>query len=130
MRNKMTNRLFVLGDADLVRRRAEGLLLSNQLHLLRDLSEALTNSIRALARTAESRMGAEVVVCGGDEILFLVEEERFNEAIVQTMMADFSAQCGLTISFGVGRSSGSAFLELTRAKARGPGTLRYSTEAL
>jgi hypothetical protein len=116
--------LFVLGDADQVRRRIEGLLLSDNLETLRGLSLSLTEGIQRIAHLAQSEMNASVIFSGGDDILFLVKPVAYSDSRIHEFMSEFRNCTGVTISFGVGRSAEEAYLNLTRAKAAGPGTLK------
>ena len=119
----MNNYLYVLGDADQVRRRIESLLLSNRLEVLKALSSSLTSAIQNLALEAQRSMKAEVVLCGGDETLFLVEPMSFSEKLIRSLMDEFFHATGVTISFGVGETIEKAYLNLARAKAAGPASL-------
>ena len=123
MQARTGGKIFVLGDADDVRKRMQSLLLSNRLDDLRILSSSITSAIHSLGEIARDRMGADIIVCGGDDILFAVSSAQFQESQIQEMMRNFSDQTGLTISFGVGESTEDAFLSLARAKARGPSAL-------
>lgn len=119
----MNRPLFVLGDADQVRRRVDSLLLANRLKDLQALSSTLTNAIQRLGVEAQNRMKAEIVFCGGDDILFLVEPIKFSDNLIRSLMDEFLSVTGLTISFGIGRSVEEAYLNLARAKASGAASL-------
>lgn len=124
----MNSHFFILGDADQVRRRIESLLLSNKLESLKILSSSLTSAIQKLALEAQQRMNAELVFCGGDEVLLLVESPNFSKQMIMYLMDNFFRLTGVTISFGVGESTEEAYLNLARAKASGPASLVLSGE--
>ena len=113
--------LYVLGDADQIRRKVEGLLLADDLRGLKMFSAAITENINRIAGLARDMMGAEIIFCGGDDILFLVQRDRFREVEVKDWMQSFLRQTGNNISFGVGSTAEEAFLNLARAKATGFG---------
>lgn len=122
-RINMSKVLYALGDADNIRRRMEGMLLSNNLRGLAETSTSLSNAIQDLGDRAEKVMKAEIVFRGGDDILLLVQPENFEQESLRELMEDFEEKTGSTISFGVGSSAEEAFLNLARAKSTGPGTL-------
>ncbi len=119
----MPDSLYVLGDADRIRRRIEGMLLSNDLKTLQDFSTAITTSIQKLGDRMRYAMSAKLIFSGGDDILLLVQPEIFNQDQLRGMMKEFAEETGSTISIGVGTGAEEAFLNLARAKSTGPGTL-------
>jgi hypothetical protein len=124
----MNRYLFLLGDADNVRKRIQGLLLSGDLDALRSLSSSLTRHITELGALAEDTLGADIVFCGGDELLAKVELDNFDERKLREIMAIFSKNTGVTISFGVGLNTEEVFVNLARAKSMGPGSVFLSVK--
>lgn len=122
-RSTMPEVLYALGDADNISRRIEGMLLSNNLQALGEFSAAISTAIQTLGDHANQTMGAEIIFCGGDDILFLVKSEKFSQDQLRALMREFTEKTGSTISFGVGNSAEEAFLNLARAKSAGSGTL-------
>lgn len=122
-RSTMSKVLYALGDADNIRRRIEGMLLSNNLQALGEFSAAISTAIQALGEHAKQALGADIIFCGGDDILFLVKPEKFSQDKLKMLMREFTERTGSTISFGVGNSAEEAFLNLARAKSTGSGTL-------
>jgi hypothetical protein len=120
----LSQKLFVLGDADQVRRRIEALLFAGNLEELGRLSRKIGDAIQAFGARAQSSMKAHVVFAGGDELLFLVSSSLYSEATVYELISEFQLATSLSISVGVGNSAEEAYLNLARAKAMGPGSLR------
>ncbi|MFL6203286.1 MAG: mCpol domain-containing protein [Thermoanaerobaculia bacterium] len=122
-RSTMPKALYALGDADNIRRRIEGMLLSDNLQALGEFSVAISTAIQTLGDHAKQALGADIIFCGGDDILFLVKPANFNQHKLKVLMKEFAERTGSTISFGVGNSAEEAFLNLARAKSAGSGTL-------
>ena len=119
----MNQPLFLLGDADNVRKKMQGLLLSGNLDALKALSSALSRHVAELSSLIENSFAADIVFCGGDELLARVEYDKFNEGRLRELTAGFKEKTGITISFGVGRSVEEAFTNLSRAKSAEPGSI-------
>ena len=119
----MKQSLFLLGDADDVRKKVQGFLLSGNLDALKNLSSALSRHVAELGSLIGDTFTADIVFCGGDELLACVDSENFDEGRLRELMARFKEKTGVTISFGVGRSAEEAFINLSRAKSAGPGSL-------
>jgi len=115
--------LFILGDADNVGKKIQGLILSGDLEGLRALSSSLTMCIAEIADIARTELRADVVFYGGDELLARVDPDDFSEAKLLGFMRYFKERTLVTISFGVGWSTEEAFINLARAKATGEGSL-------
>ncbi len=128
--NKNDNILYILGDADQIRRTIEGYLFSQDLEALREFSKSLTHAIESFAKAAE-RLGAEIIFAGGDDILFRIPISKFSAIDIRNFMKLFEEESGSTISIGVGSTPEEAFINLAKAKASGPGTfyLKDSTDA-
>lgn len=67
--------------------------------------------------------GWELIFSGGDDICISVDAGAYRDDFIHQLMERFSTRTGGTISFGVGESIESAYINLRRAKARGPGVL-------
>lgn len=115
--------IFLLGDADDVGKRLQGFLISGDLGALKALSSALSASIAELGFKIKEDFAAEIVFCGGDELLAHIDSNAFDESRLRELMVSFAASTGVTISFGVGRNTREAFLNLTMAKSAGPGSI-------
>lgn len=119
----MKQDLFLLGDADDVRKKIQGLLLSGDLETLKAVSAAMSRYIAELGASIEDAFAADLIFCGGDELLARVSFDSFDEVKLRDLMTRFRERTGVTISFGVGRSAEEAFISLSRAKSAGPGSL-------
>lgn len=125
----MGDKVYVLGDADQVGKRIEGLLLSGNLKELGRFSTSVTAAIQGIRVLAEEKLMARVVFSGGDEILFLMEASEFREESVQGLRSYFLKSTGGSISFGIGGNPEEAFLSLARAKSNGSGLVIYGRRA-
>ncbi|WNW13433.1 hypothetical protein RRX38_20490 [Pseudomonas sp. DTU_2021_1001937_2_SI_NGA_ILE_001] len=113
----MATHLFILGDADQVRHGIDRLMLQGRLVELRELSEALTQGIHQLLDALETRMGAEVLMGGGDDLLVRVPQQAFSRSVMLELAKNFQCHTGCSISFGVGARLSIAYINLRRAKA-------------
>lgn len=117
------SRIFILGDGDDIRHRVELYLLAGNFIELSRFSRSLTDAVTQIKTYVSEAMSAEVVFAGGDDILFLISERRFDRAKLEQAMAKFKLLTGNTISFGVGKSVEAAYLNLRKAKAEGKGVI-------
>jgi CHASE3 domain sensor protein len=124
----MTSYIYVLGDADNIRKKLQGYLLSGDLESLRRFSSGLTEGVRLVARLAQESMSAEVIFSGGDEVLLRLDASLFSLDELRKIKSRFEEYVGATISFGAGSTTEEAFLNLARAKAMEPGTLVLSSD--
>jgi hypothetical protein len=109
--------LYIFGDGDRVRERLEGFLLSQDLESLGSLSRRLSEGIRLIGDELSLRMGAEVVMAGGDDILMRVPASKYDRKLLEEVVSVYMEQTGLSISFGVGPTLEQAYLNLRRAKS-------------
>jgi hypothetical protein len=113
----MFSYLYVLGDADRVRDGIDQRLLQGKLDELKSFSNALTNAIAQLLNSFKTEMGAEVVMAGGDDVLLLIQEQRYSLLKNREFARHFLEATGCTISFGVSNTLSNAYINLRRAKA-------------
>lgn len=109
--------LYIFGDGDRVRERLEGLLLSQDLEALGTLSSKLSNGIRLLGDELSKRMGAEILMAGGDDILIRVPFAMYDRNVLAELVKIYREHTGLSMSFGVGSTVEEAYLNLRRAKS-------------
>ncbi len=119
----MSERVYVLGDADRVRERIEGYLLGDRPEDVRTFSERLGTGLGDLVRSAETLLGANVLMAGGDDILLCVKRSSYSRRTLAELAKTFCETTGCTISFGVGADVSIAYLNLRRAKATGGGAI-------
>lgn len=115
----MNRKLYILGDADHVRDRVEGYLLSGELGALKLFSESLDSGLHDLTRSAEDLWGAEIIMAGGDEFLLCMEPSSYSRKTLESLLKSFLETTGCSISCGVGAEVSVAYLNLRRAKAAG-----------
>ncbi len=115
--------LYIIGDGDNIRNRVEFYLLNGNLTDLTHYSQNLLKAIEDLQCFARSKMGADIIYAGGDDLLFRLNKKDYERKHLQEALEKFQALSGSTISFGVGESVEEAFLNLRRAKAMGKGEI-------
>ncbi|WP_449221910.1 Cas10/Cmr2 second palm domain-containing protein [Tistrella mobilis] len=113
--------LYILGDADHVRERVEAALFSGDLAKLKSFSQTLTGAIADLVREVVECFDAQTVMAGGDDVLFIVDANRFELDTLVAFACVFKKTTGCSISFGIGVTPDAAYLNLRRAKAAGGG---------
>lgn len=119
--------LYILGDADRVRSKIEKLLLTGKLEALKQFSDTLTVSISAISQHIQKAFSGEVLMAGGDDILFRVPQDKFSKCDLELISQEFTSQSGCTISFGVANDIKTAYINLRHAKAEGGNTIVMSS---
>ena len=71
----MVSNLYILGDADHVREKIEFYLLSSQLNSLRIFSKSLRIAVDDLAQRVQDVFAGDIIMVGGDDVLFYVPKE-------------------------------------------------------
>ena len=108
--------LYVLGDGDKIREKVEFYLLNHDLESLSNFSQNLTIAINEIKEIAISTMNAQLILAGGDDILFYVSREKYRKELIQKLQHAFLNITGVTISFGVGKSIEATYINLRLAK--------------
>lgn len=115
--------IFVLGDGDNIRETIESLLFSKNFKKLSAVSEQFTEAIKSIKSMAISNMAAEVIMAGGDDVLFILDKKNYARRNIEHLAEFFKTQTGNTMSFGVGETIETAYLNLRKAKASGNNTV-------
>jgi hypothetical protein len=123
----VSNYVYALGDADSIRKKIQGLLLSGELEALARFSAALTAGVRAIAQIVQESIGGKVIFAGGDDILVRFDRSSFSRDLLHDASHRFEQIAGATISFGIGLTAEEAFLNLARAKSMRPGSIFLSS---
>ena len=118
----MIENIFVIGDGDGIRKRIELYLLNKDLERLKAFSSSLTGAIQEIEHLAVSTMNSQIVFAGGDDILFIIAATHYREESIRELMKVFLHRTQSTISFGAGPDIETAYINLRRAKAEGPGS--------
>lgn len=126
----MTLILYILGDADRVRTKIEGLLLTGKLEALKQFSDTLTASISVISQQIQKVFSGEVLMAGGDDILFRVPQDKFSKGDLELISQQFASKSGCTISFGVADDIETAYINLRHAKAEGGSTIVISSSVI
>ncbi len=111
------NRIYIMGDGDKIRESIESCLFSNDLEGAKKLSLDLTTGVARLKEKIEIEVDGNVVIAGGDDILFTMRLDKFDINFIKELYALFHYTTGKTISFGIGNDIEHAYLNLRRAKA-------------
>jgi hypothetical protein len=117
------SQLFVLGDGDRIQSMIDKALLGGDLAQVQALSENLTSAMKDLADIVNATVGWNLVFSGGDDICLTVQLSSYREDFIRDLMHRFNLQTEGSMSFGVGTSIESAYINLRRAKSRGQGVL-------
>ncbi len=108
--------LFVLGDGNQIRVKIENHLYKNDFEAVKNVSESITSAIQKLRELAEEELDAEVIMAGGDDILFIMNKFQYDKNILKNMSAIFKEMTGCSFSFGVGTTIEEAHSNLNKAK--------------
>src|SRR5712692_4033301 len=111
-----TEYIYVLGDGDKIREKIEYYLLNHELESLKNFSQGLTSAIDEIKELATSTMNARIILAGGDDILFYVPHEKYRRELIERLQEVFYNISGVTISFGIGRTIETVYINLRRAK--------------
>ena len=117
MANEQKYIIYILGDGNKIRERIEKHLLSGELEALELLSHRLTEAITTIKLLSISTMDAKVVMAGGDDILLLVDRNKYSRELIQQLSDIFKKESGESISFGIGFTIETAYVNLRRAKS-------------
>ncbi len=116
-----TQLLFILGDGDNIRERIESLLFSKNFTELHKVSESFSVTIRGIKKLVVSGMNGEVLMAGGDDLLFRINKKNYKREIIEKLAEYFKKNTGNSMSFGVGSTIEDAYLNLRKAKSLGKG---------
>jgi len=109
--------IYVLGDGNKIRERVEYYLLRNDLENLANVSKGISDAIQAIKSFSVSLMNAEVIMAGGDDILFRVEYTKYKNEHILQLSEIFQKTSGCSISFGTGESIEEAYINLRKSKS-------------
>jgi hypothetical protein len=117
----MNKFLFLDGDGigDLI----ELLLLDGKLAEARSASERINSAMVKLRNSLESTSGVRIELFGGDDLIAVATTEEPSLTQLEHFRNTFRANCGCTISAGVGASIQEALSNLRRAKISGKNQL-------
>jgi GTP cyclohydrolase III len=106
-------------DGDDIGPALELMLLDNQIDLAREYSETLSRALLQIRDFLEKELGAEVIICGGDDLIACWNDGSVTSADIKDIRAQFFDSCGRTMSVGIGSTSREATQNLRRAKLLG-----------
>jgi len=108
--------MFIFGDGNQIRVALEVLLFQSQYEKVKSLSQNITRAITCIKDIAIEELNADVIMAGGDDLLFTIEKNAYDEEVLQKMAETFRSISGCTISFGVGHTVEVAHSNLNKAK--------------
>ena len=111
------NFIYVLGDGNKIREKIEYYLLRNELEDLAAISKGISDAIQALKSFAISTMDAEIIMAGGDDILFRVKYDKYKKEYISQLSEVFQKISSCSISFGTGESIEEAYISLRKSKS-------------
>src|SRR5262245_38598119 len=92
--------LYALGDGDKIRDRVEYYLFNEELEGLSKFSKSLIEAVSTLSSMAVTAMDAKVIMAGGDDVLFLITEDRYKKELLSQLSEVFKSSTGSSFSFG------------------------------
>src|SRR6266540_1489873 len=113
--------LYALGEGDKICDRVEYYLFNEELEGLSKFSRSLVEAVNTLSSMAVATMNAKVVMAGGDDVLFLIAEDRYKKELLLELLEIFKSSTGSNFSFGVGNTITNAYLNVRKAKSLGGG---------
>jgi nucleotidyltransferase/DNA polymerase involved in DNA repair len=119
-----------MGDGDRIRESVDRLFFAGDISGLRSFSSSLSQAVADIRDSAARELGADIVVAGGDDILFSCSAEAISREFLARLDDGFRQATGCTISFGLGSTLESAYLALRRAKSQGGSTIVDPTHLL
>ncbi len=106
-------------DGDDIGSALELILLDNQLDRARQYSETVARALQKVRDFLEKDLDAEIMVCGGDDLIACWKEGSVTSADIKHIRAQFFDICSRTMSIGIGSTSREATQNLRRAKLLG-----------
>jgi hypothetical protein len=123
MKSRPMDIYYILGDGDKIRDKVEFYLFDQQFDNLKNFSKKLSTAIEKMSSVANEIMDAEIIVAGGDDVLFVIKKDRYKKEILFQLAEDFKLYTGSSLSFGVGTTIEQAYLNLRKAKSMGGGLI-------
>jgi hypothetical protein len=113
--------LMIVGyfDGDDIGAALELMLLDNKLDHACRYSETVVRALQQIRDFLEKELGAEIIVCGGDDLVACWKDGSVTSADIKHIRAQFFDTCSRTISIGIGSTSREATQNLRRAKLLG-----------
>jgi hypothetical protein len=97
----------------------ELILLDNRLDHAREYSGSVARALQHVRDLLEEKLDAEIIICGGDDLIACWETGSVTDADINIIRANFFDICGRTLSVGIGANSHEATTNLRRAKLMG-----------
>jgi hypothetical protein len=117
-------------DGDDIGSALELMLLDNKLDDASSYSETVAHALKRIRDFLEKELGAEIIICGGDDLVAFWKEGSVASADIKYIRVQFFDICGRTISIGIGSTSREATLNLRRAKLLGKDRVVSTIEGL
>jgi uncharacterized protein with ACT and thioredoxin-like domain len=117
-------------DGDDIGSALELMLLDNQLHRACEYSKNVARALQQISDFLENELGAEIIVCGGDDLVARWSEGSVTSADIKHIRAQFFDTCSRTMSIGIASTSREAVMNLRRAKLLGKDRTISTVEGL
>lgn len=119
--------MYAFFDGDSIGDKMEIMLLENRLTEAAEFSEKLESAMFRLGQITRSQDGIEVIILGGDDLLFKYEDNSENISdFLEKIRSEFLRITGSTMSCGVGKTVRESVLNLYLAKLYGKNQVKLS----
>jgi minimal CRISPR polymerase-like protein len=119
--------MYAFFDGDNIGERMEIMLLENRLTEATEFSEKLERAMSRLGEITRSQDGIEVIILGGDDLLFKYEDSSTSiSELLEKLRSEFLRISGSTMSCGVGKTVRESVLNLYLAKLYGKNQIKLS----
>lgn len=111
--------MIVYFDGDDVSSALELFLLKGDTAGAREYSESLSRASAVIRGCLEADPEAEIILAGGDDFVVRFQHESAAPEFIERLRKAYSAECGRTMSVGIGNDSREATMNLRQAKLMG-----------
>ena len=119
------NKIYLAADGDDVGNIIEYHMLRNDLPSLGAFSSKFTRELNKLCDKLCQTLDAEVIFCGGDNLLISFDFASLDHDVLELIRQDFAKYALTTITFGLGTTPRNALIALNFAKVSGKNKLEF-----
>jgi hypothetical protein len=118
--------MYAFFDGDSIGDKMEIMLLENRLTEAAEFSEKLENAMSQLDEIVKSQEGVEIIILGGDDLLFKYQDDSKNILeYLEKIRSEFHRITGSTMSCGVGETVRESVINLYFAKLYGKNQIKF-----
>lgn len=110
--------VFIIGDGDDVRKHIDRLMLSHRFDELSELSDKIDSCIKNICAEISENFSAKIIYSNGDGFLARARANRRISSFLKLQADKFNANCGISLSVGMGSSIEECLIELKKSKAK------------